>query len=417
MKLFLHKTYLRLIIIIAWCFYPLVGLLLPLLSSWAKNRKAFELKNLTDPAARFHHRADICFEVSSEGELEQVMPLVEYYLLNNKMVELVYSSESVEKKIQGLIKKFPEKLFIYRLPLITFSPFSSLDWVKADILVLCRYDFYPHLILLGLTKKKFVLLSASLKGKKNPPSVPYEFFHLIVCASEKDKTNFEKLLGSKVPLMTLDLRVSRIITRLESAPETLKKISSYLEKLSLLPRSSRIILGSAYPEELKIFENKELLKEIENGKIHICIAPHKLDQDSISNILNLIPKNIPHNLVRDNSPVVSLPGITLMLVPGILCELYSYFGHAFVGGGFLKSVHSLLEPYLAGARVYCGPKTQRSTEFDFILSQSIDSIAVVTNPKDFYDYLINSKEVNGPSDLKDFKVGQERLISFLKNGK
>lgn len=416
MKLFFYKTFLRLTIIIAWCLYPLVGFLLPQLSSWARKRKEFELRNHTDPAARWHDKADICFEVSSEGELEQVMPLVEYYLLKKRIVELVYSSESVEKKIKGLSGTYPENLFIYRLPLITFSPFFNLNWVKANILVLCRYDFYPHLVLLGLKKKKFILLSASLKGKKNPLSVPYEFFDLIVCASDKEKVSFENLIGTKVPLMTLDLRGTRIISRLENAPNTLKKVSSFLEKLETLPPKSRIILGSAYPNELKIFENKEFCEEIAKGNIHVCIAPHKLDKESVSNILNLIPKHLSLVSIRDNSPLDSLPGVSLMLVPGILCELYSFFGHAYVGGGHLKSVHSLLEPYLAGTKIYCGPKTHRSTEFDFILGNSNESIAVVTNPKDFYDYFITGKEINRSPDLEKFKEGLGKIISFLDLG-
>jgi len=376
---------------------------MPLFSSWAKKRKEFELRNLTDPR---HAKADICFEVSSEGELEQVLPLVEHFILQKKIVELVFSSESVENKIKALAKKYSKNLFIYRLPLLTFSPFHNLNWVKADILVLCRYDFYPHLILLGLKKKKFVLLSGSLKGKRNPSKVPYEFFDLIVCASDREKKAFEKLLGPSFPLMTLDLRIMRILSRLENSEDVLKKISAYLEKLATIPRSSRIILGSAYPQEMKIFENKKLVEDLESGKIHLCIAPHKLDQVSVTNILNLIPKNLQPVSVSSFSPV------TLMLVPGILCELYANFGHAFVGGGHLKSIHSVLEPYLGGAKVYCGPKTHRSTEFDFVMGHS--NITVVTNPKDFYDYLGEGK--NAPPNQKGFKDDLEKLISFLEMG-
>ena len=67
--------------------------------------------------------------------------------------------------------------------------------------------------------------------------------------------------------------------------------------------------------------------------------------------------------------------VSLMLVPGIFCELYANFGQAYVGGGHLKSIHSVLEPYLGGAQIYCGPKTYRSTEFDFILGHSPKTIS------------------------------------------
>ncbi len=400
-------------IFLIWGLYPITGFIAPLISPWVKRRREFELKNLSDPKSRGHKTADICFEVSSEGELEQVMPLLEHFLLKGKLVELVYSSESVEKKVQALSERFSKNLFIYRLPLVTFSPFLNLSWVKSEKLVLCRYDFYPHLILLGLSKKQFILLSASLKGKINPPTFPYEFFDLIVCASNKEKSNFEKLLGGKVPLMTLDLRILRILSRLEKAPDILSRISSYLEKIQGYPIKSRIILGSAYPQEMAIFENKKLVQDVLNGKVHICIAPHKLNQEFVDEILRSIPHNIPVTIVKENEPIPTI-GIALVLVPGILCELYSCFGHVFVGGGHIKSVHSLLEPYLAGAKIYCGPKIHRSTEFDFIVGRSPENISVVTVIKDFYDYLQDGNKSKGEPEIKSFKDGFSKLVLILE---
>jgi 3-deoxy-D-manno-octulosonic-acid transferase len=413
MKKIFYKTILSSVIFLIWAFYPITGFIAPLISPWVKRRREFELKNLSDPKSSAHKIADICFEVSSEGELEQVMPLLEYFLLMGKLVELVYSSESVEKKVQALTAKFSKNLFIYRLPLVTFSPFLNLSWIKSEKLVLCRYDFYPHLILEGLGKKKFILLSASLKGKTNPPTFPYEFFDLIVCASEREKTAFEKLLGNRVPLMTLDLRILRILSRLEKAPDTLHKVSSYLEKIQEYPIKSRIILGSAYPQEMGIFENKKLVQDILDGKIHVCIAPHKLNQEFVDDILKSIPHHIPVTIVKDDKPL-STTGIALVLVPGILCELYSCFGHVFVGGGHIKSVHSLLEPYLAGAKIYCGPKINRSTEFDFIVGHSPENISVVTVIKDFYDYLQDGIKVKGGPEINTFKDGFSKLVLLLE---
>jgi 3-deoxy-D-manno-octulosonic-acid transferase len=413
MKKILYIVILSSVIFLIWAIYPIIGFIAPIISPWVKRRREFELKNLTDPKSKAHKTADICFEVSSEGELEQVMPLLEHFLLMGKLVELVYSSESVEKKVQGISDKFSKNLFIYRLPLVTFSPFINLSWVKSEKLVLCRYDFYPHLIHLGLSKKKFILLSASLKGKANPPTFPYEFFDLIVCASDKEKTAFEKLLGNQVPLMTLDLRILRILSRLEKAPETLIRVSSYLEKIQGYPIKSRIILGSAYPQEMAIFENKKLVQDVLNGKVHLCIAPHKLNKEFVDDILNSIPQHIPVTTVRDNEPL-STNGIALILVPGILCELYSCFGHVFVGGGHIKSVHSLLEPYLAGAKIYCGPKINRSTEFDFIMGRSPENISVVTVIKDFYDYLQDENKLKGGPEINAFIDGFSKLVLLLE---
>ncbi|MDO9180910.1 MAG: hypothetical protein Q7U04_00815, partial [Bacteriovorax sp.] len=67
-----------------------------------KKRIDFERKNLIELQCQSFKLdflvADYCFEVSSEGELEQVRPLIEYYLLHKKRIEILFSSPSVETK-------------------------------------------------------------------------------------------------------------------------------------------------------------------------------------------------------------------------------------------------------------------------------------------------------------------------------
>ena len=46
-----------------------------------------------------------------------------------------------------------------------------------------------------------------------------------------------------------------------------------------------------------------------------------------------------------------------------MLELYAEFQVALVGGGFFGHTHSVLEPYLAGCTVYCGPNVYRSSEY------------------------------------------------------
>ena len=60
------------------------------------------------------------------------------------------------------------------------------------------------------------------------------------------------------------------------------------------------------------------------------------------------------------------PGVILINLKGVLCELYKFFAISFVGGGHGVSIHSVMEPYIAGSRIFCGPKVFRSTEFQFI---------------------------------------------------
>ncbi len=140
------------------------------LSKTLRRRKGFEHKNRRDSGCRSFSKddliADIAFEVSSEGELEQVRPLVMHYLQCGKRVELIFASESVEKKCLKLYCEYPEQLRIYRLPIISFHK-TIRSWATASHLILCRYDFYPQLLLYAAVKgRKLSVVSGSLKNKQ-----------------------------------------------------------------------------------------------------------------------------------------------------------------------------------------------------------------------------------------------------------
>ena len=85
------------------------------------------------------------------------------------------------------------------------------------------------------------------------------------------------------------------------------------------------------------------------------------------------------------------------MTPGVLLEAYTFFGTAFVGGGHGRSIHSVLEPFLAGCNVFCGQKTHRSTEYDLVADISPSSIFVVYELGMFATILNKKSEVSDQS--------------------
>ena len=63
--------------------------------------------------------ADVCFEVSSEGEYQQIAGIIEDLLNNQKHVEIIYCSPSLESNIEKLKARFSaQNLRIIRLPIL-----------------------------------------------------------------------------------------------------------------------------------------------------------------------------------------------------------------------------------------------------------------------------------------------------------
>ena len=382
---------------------------------FTRKRLIFERRNLTDPAcqsfAKNHIKASVAFEVSSEGELEQIRPLLIKELNNQKKVELIYCSESVESKCQKLYEQFPHLIRLYRLPLLSFSFIAVANlqhifhFITADQLVLCRYDLYPELMLFGLLKThKFILVSATLKNKKLH-SFLYKYlyqalfdqFDLILCATKSDENKFKNILNiEKHKLQVYDFRVVQILSRVENASNVLESKIFYplfKEWYAAVPHNHRIIFGSIWPLEMSIFKNSQFIEEIKSNRIKCVLAPHKLSKDFLTEIIQNVPASLPYYVISKEMDLnacqtifLSLtqkPGILILTVPAILCELYTSAGNAFVGGGHGRSIHSVLEPYVGMCKVFCGPKTHRSTEYDLIKDYSTNQIHVVTNLEDF----------------------------------
>ena len=415
--------------------FPVLRFLLPLISQTAKRRIDFELCNLVE--VNRLKRAEYGFEISSEGEFQQVLFLIEYLLEKQKTIEIIYCSESVEYKIKTLTKKYSEQVRTLRMPLLTYKPWvqrqNVYKWLTCHTLFMCRYDFFPELIFYGKNKaKNFYLLSASSKNFISKSGVSkqylkycYKSFHRIVSATNEDFERFiEYKIIDKEKSFCADLRSLQILERLKVAETKLSQefpVFNQFQKKVLDKSKSSCLFGSFWSYEAPIFAGVGPEDLFETS---YCLAPHKLDKSHLLDIIHELSKYqlAVYILTKEttNQQLLSLiaeyrenPGIWLFDVRGVLCEMYSQFDCAYIGGGFGESVHSVLEPFLAGCGTVCGPKTQRSSEYDYAYNIDPNNIStahsyneVLPNLKKYSDSKRENTVVNIP-----FKI--DELLDFL----
>jgi 3-deoxy-D-manno-octulosonic-acid transferase len=404
-------------------------------------RLKFEKRNLTSSFKDKGLVAHIAFEVSSEGELEQVLPIIFHLIKDKKNIELIYASESVEKKCEQLATKYPKHIKVIRLPLLSW-PFAGKyelkEFLTAKTLVLCRYDFYPELLLYGMQKDiRFILVNASLKGKKKSffnkllyKSI-YNKFDKIIWASEKEKENSIEFSISSQSFV-FDFRLLQINDRLQKRNALWEKetIQKNLLDLYQSDYKEKIIFASFWPEEAKLFQNKTFVNNISKKVTLAVIAPHHLDNESLKKTQLNLKKHAPNlkqfTLAKDATLVEAKEvirdlkeegGVLINLIPAMLCESLKDFDHTFVGGGHGRSIHSVLEPYIAGNQIYCGPKTHRSTEFDFVRNNSPQFIHIVEKLEDFYDSLGTMEGIEKDREMRDDLIIQSQRIflDFIKS--
>ena len=224
----------------------------------------------------------------------------------------------------------------------------------------------------------------------------------------------------------------RIFERTEGATKVLSETSELINYLDFLisTSSKKLVIGSAWPSDLAILNDHNWSEDLKSGRIHMLIVPHSLRSQSIGELkrdLNHLFPEIPlYEISRgkglESSDLLrNKPGLVLLNIGGVLCELYTKFSFAYVGGGYERSIHSVLEPFLSGAKVSCGPLIQRSTEFDFIKDVAASEIHLLNNPESFYN-LFNAEVNVAPNSairtaLKQ-NAGNEltEIINEIENG-
>lgn len=381
----------------------LLALLLPF-SSFLRKRRAFEAEwgigqlKKTDFETWFH--------VSSEGELEQIMPWVEDKYSRKENILILFTSPSLVNRVKHL--NSPENgIHFACFSLTGFSPFSSHSIFKLPLpkeFFMVRYDFFPELIYIARKCRESILLGATVKGKREKLKKPlyrlwskslFGSFNKIFTSTKRDRDEIIELLGNdEVKVVDLDFRHGQILKR-QMQKEEFQSQANFVEvekRIQNFSWNNRIIFGSLWPNELPLFTEK-LLGYFKEQEFFVFIAPHHLkgkNWDQIEIFKTEFEKaGLKTYLWTREAQTKGLleAQVIICQIPGLLCEIYPYFGHSYIGGGHGRSIHSLLEPYWGGGQLYFGPKTHRSTEFDFVQDESPRQQHVVIELDNFYHIL------------------------------
>jgi 3-deoxy-D-manno-octulosonic-acid transferase len=384
--------------ILFWFIYfPLIRLMC-LFFFWHRRleeRERFEKKNKFEMLAHSFSeilvKADLCFQFASEGEFQQVLPLITDSLKSGKKIELVFFSPSVEKSVMQLAASYRSQIRYLRFPLVRLSPgfpnrcFSH--WVTASTLIMVRYDFFPEFLLWGTKKKnhlKIVWMSFKKERLKNKrPSLWKRFFLMVaktvVYASEED-LHLGYSLG--YPGKFYDFRIEQIRRRIQRREQKFEESfilhSQLIKVLDSFPK--KILIGNSWPSDLF------LLSKLPSS-VAVLIVPHKLDVKVLDQFYQGLI-NLGRNpvILDDQTQSIDPCGTYILNKKGILCELYADFKWAYVGGGFEGSIHSVLEPLVAGSsKIACGPAHHRSTEYD--VCKDLEQISEVSSPELFLEWL------------------------------
>ncbi|MDH4467129.1 MAG: glycosyltransferase N-terminal domain-containing protein [Bacteriovoracaceae bacterium] len=352
---------------------------------------------------------DIAIECSSEGEFEQVRYLVEQLLKINKKIDIFFCSPSVESTLKRFVQQYPEHVRINCVPLIHFPlPWSKwFQWSKAPKYLQVKYDFFPHLLFMAQKRSISVLLGAHWRPNAFLNYFFYFPFNFYTTAIED---TFEKLknFARRDRVFLSDFRILRILERKSKLEITLQQQFPELGwfwSWMKYNESNLVILGNSWPKEVELFLEKIQQKEIELGVLQYVFVPHEINVVTIQLYREwekqgfVIVIDSEHGSFNKETKFLKP---VILLVKGILCEIYNLGKFAIVGGGYQHKVHSLLEPYLAGCQVFCGPGIKYSQEYFLIKSKQAFAITLV-------DDLIKTHDLISKRARENYSIDENRI--------
>lgn len=299
----------------------------------------------------------IWFHCASLGEFEQGRPVIEEIKKRdeNIFILLTFFSPSGFK----IRKNYPLADAVCYLP--ADKPANARKFLatfKPDIAVFVKYEFWYNYIA-GLKRRNipFYLISANFR----PDQVFFKWYggwfrnmlHMyshIFLQSDSSRQLLESY-GVKNVSVAGDTRFDRVRSLAEKSVE--------IPAAAIFSHDYfTIVAGSTWPPDHSLWVR--FMNETEYD-VRLIIAPHEIDEVEIDKLQGQFRKKAVRYSCAGK---IDLRAATILIIDniGLLSSLYACGKFAYIGGGFGKGIHNILEACTYGLPVIFGPNYQKFRE-------------------------------------------------------
>lgn len=307
----------------------------------------------------------IWFHAASLGEFEQGRPLIDKIRESHPEYNILltfYSPSGFEIR-----KNYPGADLVMYLPLDTsYNARLFVKLVNPIVTIFIKYEFWHfYLKELHQTKHPVFLVSAIFRPgqaffkwygawfRKNLRFIDYFF------VQDKDSAHLLHQIALTNCKVSGDTRFDRVKTLSDSAKDI--EIARVFSE-----GHDCLVAGSTWPED------EEFLTRLINEstpKVRFIIAPHEI---TVSHI-NQLTSRITCDFVLYSQAAVQAEfndkQVLIIDNIGMLSSLYRYGRIAYIGGGFGKGIHNILEAAAFGIPVIFGPNFEKFREARELLGQ------------------------------------------------
>ena len=367
----------------------------------------------------------LLFHAASAGEFEQIKPVLkrldrdQYFIIQSFTSSTIYNKSEIWKPYVDIGCYQPFDI-LFKASKYFFNR------IKPKCYIITRHDIWPKYIVEAKKQGiQIIVINAnihknSLWSKQIFKPLSLFIFNKIdhfLVPSERIKNNLTKISNDLNVSIISDTRFTQIIDR------AFKNKNLQLPELNLLLDSSNIIFGSIDENDEKIIF-KSLKTTYPNGeedlleqKQKLIFVPHEVNPKILTRICNQVKsigmKAILYNS-KQNNQSISEGNVIIIAEVGILAELYRYSQLAYIGGGFSRGVHSVIEPGIYDNLIACGPNIEMLDEAKEMSNNNI--LTQIYNAQDLSNFfsLLNNKNIFNKSS-KEFILQKQSSINKIIN--
>ncbi len=322
-------------------------------------------------------RPVVLFHCASAGELEALRPLAQEFDRAQVALVVNYFSPSARAAAQ----KGSDFDFADYSPLDMADDVKRyLDALQPSVVAITKHDIWPNLVWQAHDRGiPTFLINGNFHAKslrlwpvaRQFHAAVYAAFAEIMTVSSEDAGRARFIVGDSVRVEAMgDSRFDRVLARIARKAPLPEGVEAACAGRPVL------VAGSTHAddEQLLLPVLSELAERVPG--LLTVIVPHDPSKKAKARIADLCSQ---YNLkLRDVDQKLNVSDAQVLLInrTGILADLYRVGQVAYVGGGFGKGVHSVLEPMAAGLPVMTGPNIGVSHEARMAEMEKI--LAVVT---------------------------------------
>lgn len=362
----------------------------------------------------------IWVHASSLGEYQIARPVLRKLAQDEGLfLVLTFFSPTGTDALEGKGKEETGADIVLPLPLDTSRNANCfIDLLNPDLAVFLVSEYWPN-FLSALEKKSIptILLSALLLRPLTKQSLKdiflkrmFLFFGTIITHDSISTANLLKA-GTKNVVELPDPLFDNAIEK--------KNFSFKDNVIENFCRSGDILVAGSIHTDIDLEIISFLAKHCPETKI--IVVPHEIDSGSLRKVTDSFPgKTLLYSSVTPESDFSACRFLVVDKI-GILAYIYRYGKAAYIGGGFTRLLHSVIEPFVYGVPVAFGPEIKRKSFPTVMIENGIGTI--VRSGKDLVEWW---KGLNDNESLlkeiaeKSFvisdsqKGGADKIYGFIK---